>query len=260
MVSKNMFACLDSDDEDMKVVAPKKIVQASAAPVAKKVVAREAHNDNKRGERRNNKERTARNGRNPRHQGNDKKSGTGRGRENAKHGGGAHNWGNNKSQGELVAEATEEPKVATEGEDATTEEEAEKEVEEVQMSLEEFQAQQKAARSGSNFETREVRVIENEFNSATQVKKEGKTEDFMGAMYEKVNRERNNGRKKNVFEDVGFRAAQPENNRREYNNDKRGGRGGRGGRGASRGGRGGSAPRGFRAPNVDDMSAFPTLG
>ncbi|CAI5725795.1 unnamed protein product [Peronospora effusa] len=193
-------------------------------------------------------------------------SGTGRGKEAIKQGGGAHNWGNKADPNEQMAEAAvqEGAKPVSDeeagAEDAVPEEEEEEEEEEVQLTLDEYLAKQKESRSGVLFAEVEVRQVTNQFSSAVQITKEGKTPDFIDSQYEKVYSKKTSGRKKQLITDVGFRLEKPERFTRDMESS-RGGRGGRGGRSTRGNGRtGGRSGRGANAPNVTDMSAFPSLG
>lgn len=161
-----------------------------------------------------------------------------------------------------VAEAqVQEGEKVSGDEEAVAAEQEEEEPEEVQLSLDEYLAKQKESRTGANFADVEVRKVTEDFGSAVQLTKDGKTPDFMEAQYERVFSKKTSGRKKQIVTDVGFQTPQPE--RRFRDRDFEGGRG-RGGREGGRGrgpreagrGRGG---RGAAAPNVADMSAFPTL-
>jgi plasminogen activator inhibitor 1 RNA-binding protein len=213
-----------------------------------------------RGER---SERGGRGNRGPRREF-ERRSGTGRGKETSKQGGGARNWGNKADPAEQQAEADAQEGAKPASDEEATEEAAapeEVEEEEVQLSLDEYLAQQKSARKGELFAEVEVRQVSNEFTSAVQITKEGKTPDFMDSQYEKVYSKKTSGRKKQVITDVGFRTEKPERFTREFDSS-RGGRGGRGGRGARGNGRTGgrTGGRGANVPNVTDMSAFPSLG
>lgn len=188
----------------------------------------------------------------------ERRSGTGRGKETSKQGGGARNWGNQSDKTELVAEAEVQEKTVSDEEVAVVVEEVVEEEEEVQFSLDEYLAKKKAERKGELFAEVEVRTITTEFSGAVQITKDGKTPDFIEAQFEKVFTKKTSGRKKQFITDLGFQA--PKEERRPFReNDTRG----RGGRGGARGGRGGA--RGGRAaggstPNVADLKAFPSLG
>lgn len=271
--NQNIFAYLDSDDEDTPRVN-KKATPPPSAPVAlnkpaagnkkapkktagdkKERAPREGGRGEGRPRERGNRDRA---GRGPRRE-YERRSGTGRGKETSKQGGGARNWGNKADPNEQLAEAAvqEGAKVSDE-ENAAEEPAVEEEEEEVQLTLDEYLAKQKSARSGELFAEVEVRQVANEFSNAVQITKDGKTPDFMDSQYEKVYSKKTSGRKKQLITDVGFRTEKPE---RSFRDEARGGRGGRGGRGARGQGRtGGRGGRGAAAPNVTDMSAFPSLG
>ncbi|OQR97364.1 hypothetical protein THRCLA_07005 [Thraustotheca clavata] len=191
----------------------------------------------------------------------DRRSGTGRGKEVSKSGGGGHNWGNEADKTELAAEAEiQEGAVVTE---ETTEEVAEVVVaeEDKTLSYEEYLAQKKQSRAASeHFAEVQVRSVTNEFAEAALVTKDGKTPDFIEASYEKVFTKKTSGRKKQLITDVGF-SVTPTSNPREEREGGRGGRG-RGGRDGGRGRGNNSAPKRAdksKAPNVTDVNAFPSL-
>ncbi|RAW41919.1 hypothetical protein PC110_g1911 [Phytophthora cactorum] len=246
MASKyqNFFAALDSDDEDTPRVNKKATPPPSAPVTLNKPAAGNKKSGNKKAPV------------------GDKKDGTGRGKETSKQGGGARNWGNKADPNEQLAEAAvqEGAKPASDEEAAEEATVEEAEEEEVQLTLDEYLAKQKSSRSGELFADVEVRQVANEFSSAVQITKEGKTPDFMDSQYEKVYSKKTSGRKKQVITDVGFRSEKPERFTRDFDST-RGGRGNRGGRGARGNGRtGGRGGRGANVPNVTDMNAFPSLG
>uniref|UniRef100_K3W6Z0 Hyaluronan/mRNA-binding protein domain-containing protein n=1 Tax=Globisporangium ultimum (strain ATCC 200006 / CBS 805.95 / DAOM BR144) TaxID=431595 RepID=K3W6Z0_GLOUD len=288
----NIFAYLDSDDEDVPKVQKKQEQVPASTPVALnkpaagnkksgKKAAPVVEGDNKK-ERapRSEGARGVRGGRGAAGRGGERgerrqferRSGTGRGKETSKQGGGARNWGNNTDKNELTAEAEvqEGAKVASDEEAAPAAEEevaVEEEEEEVQFTLDEYLAKKQAARSGELFADVEARQIETDFSGAVQLTKDGKTPDFIESAYEKVYTKKTSGRKKQFVTDVGFQAPKPERTPRFEDrgdrSDSRGGRGGRGDRGG-RGGRGagrvaGRGPRGPAVPNVTDLNAFPSL-
>lgn len=181
----------------------------------------------------------------------DRRSGTGRGKETAKHGGGARNWGNEKQESELVAEAEVQESAAKSG---SEEEAAEEPVEEEdnEMTLDEYMSKLQSSRTGEQFAEVEIRQVSDDFSSAVKLSKDGKTPDFMEASFEKVYTKKSSGRKKNVITDVGFQAPQKQDRRSrgDYNNNRRG----NGRRGNTR-----RAPSSSSAPNVADLSSFPSL-
>lgn len=295
--SQNIFAYLDSDDEDVpKTVNKKTEVAPPGAPVAlnkpaagnKKTPKKTAVVEGEKKERAPREgapreggrgaARGGRGGRGGRGASRDfeRRSGTGRGKETSKQGGGARNWGNDADKSELVAEAAVQEGAVVEGEEAeavAVEETAvEVEDEEVQLTLDEYLAKKKESRVGELFAEKEIRQVTNEFTSAVLITKDGKTSDFMEPLFEKVYTKKTSGRKKQVITDLGFSTAAPE--RRPFREEREGGRG-RGGRGEDREGgrgRGGRSDRGRGAgrggagrgrggaiPNVLDPKAFPTL-
>ncbi|CAH0477378.1 unnamed protein product [Peronospora belbahrii] len=266
---QNIFAALDSDEEDTPRVNKKATSTLSANVALNKPAAGNKKSGNKRvpvGD----KPRSPNDGsRAPRERGDrgDRGDcvtvGTGRGKESIKQGGGAHNWGNKADPNEQLVEAAfQEGAKPVSDEEAAADEVApeEEEEEEVQLTLDEYLEKQKSSRSGDLFADVEVRQVTNQFSSATQITKEGKTPDFIDSQYEKVYSKKTSGRKKQVITDVGFRLEKPERFTRDFDSS-RGGRGGRGGRGARGNGRtGGRGGHGANVPNVTDMSAFPSLG
>lgn len=258
MASKNSFAILDDSDDERPKVA------AAAAPAKKDDSVR----------RNNNNDRNTKGGRGPREarEGKrtfDRRSGTGRGKETKKGGGGARNWGSDKQEAKkaeghineneavenVPAEAVEEPVVeeVVEEEDKT-------------MTLEEYLASKKASAGDSLFGSKKERSIEegNEFAGKEPAK--FVEEDFLVLGAAKTQKQKKE--KKEVQRlDVNFRVSSGEKPSRD--DDRRGGRGGRGERrGGGRGGRGekgrgdrrsgGRGGRG-RGINVMDASAFPSL-
>ncbi|ETP35633.1 hypothetical protein F442_16261 [Phytophthora nicotianae P10297] len=278
MASKyqNFFAALDSDDEDTPRVNKKATPPPSAPVTLNKPAAGNKKSGNKKAPAADKKESRGQRegGRAPRERGErgrgargprreyERRSGTGRGKEVNKQGGGARNWGNKADPNEQMAEAAAQEGAKPASDEEAAEEAAaeEEEEEEVQLTLDEYMAKQKSARSGELFAEVEVRQVTNEFSSAVQITKEGKTPDFMDSQYEKVYSKKTSGRKKQVITDVGFRTEKPERFSRDFDSS-RGGRGNRGGRGARGNGRtGGRGGRAANVPNVTDMSAFPSLG
>ncbi|TYZ64911.1 hypothetical protein PybrP1_001134 [[Pythium] brassicae (nom. inval.)] len=264
--NQNIFAYLDSDDEDTPKVVKKQEPAPSSTPVAlnkpaagnkksgKKAAPVVVEGDDKkdraprsapvggRGGRGGRGGEGRGEGRGERRQF-ERRSGTGRGRETSKQGGGARNWGNDADKTELVAEAElqDGAKGASDEEAATTEEAAvveEVEEEEVQFTLDEYLAKKKEQRTGELFAEVEVRQIETDFSGAVQLTKDGKTPDFVEAAYEKVYTKKTSGRKKTFITDVGFQAARPERTPRFEDRGERSEGGGRGGRGSREGGRG----------------------
>lgn len=222
----------------------------------------------------------------------DRRSGTGRGRETKKDGGGARNWGSDKNEarqmeGKVEETALEEqPPKEEETENNEAVEEVEKEPEpepepeDKTMSYEEYLAT-KQNPDNAAFAPVKERELTNEF-AGIKVKGKEEEEDFMmmGGGKKKKDKNKKNSQKESIALD--FRVVSEDDRRRDGGG--RGGRGrGRGGRGGGRdggrvggrdggrdggrgrgrggrGGRGGSGGgRGGRGINVMDQSAFPSL-
>lgn len=251
----------------------------------------------------NNNDRNTKGGRGPREARDgkrtfDRRSGTGRGKETKKGGGGRGNWGSDKNEARTnegpvdenapVAVATEtEPEAVVE--EPVVEEPVVVEEEEITMTMDEYLAAKSAAAAGESVfgsKKEEKKMEENEFaGKAAHVAVEG---DFLVMGAGKKIRKR--AEKKEVQKlDVNFRVASADDRPRddgERGGRGRGGRGrgeggrgeggrGRGGRGRGEGGRGrgeggrGRGDRGGRGGKrtggrggglkVDDVNAFPTL-
>jgi len=201
----------------------------------------------------------------------ERKSGTGRGKEIKKGGGGARNWGSDKNEAR-TAEGSITEGINEESPDISEEKAEEPIVEEVDntISYEEYM-KQKTTPNNEAFADREVRTVENEFSSV-QAKEIGKEEDFLVMKGMKQQKKKEKTKEKKTI-DVGFRSA-PIN----HNDDRRDGRGSRnpakgerGGRREARGGRGrgrgnserrgnsrGNSNRGAEF-NTMDSNAFPSL-
>lgn len=310
--SKNFFSALDDSDDEaapapqkvdttkkkeptkqQKVVVPKKapiIVEPSKSSSQPNQAKRHNH-DRKHGGR-GAPSSAAREGKRTF----DRRSGTGRGKEIKKDGGGAHNWGSNKNlarsaQGMVLEnnnnETTEEETKEEEEEVTTTPvEEPPKEEEEQEedktLSYDEYM-KQKARPENELFAPVKERQVENEF--ANLQPKVAVAEDFLVMEGTKGRKKKGvrNVEKKTL--DVEFRvaASEKEHDRKPRRDDDRRGRGGRSGDGRGRGGGGGGRGRGDgrgrgRAEgrgvrgagggggqkgstgiNVNDSSAFPSL-
>lgn len=164
----------------------------------------------------------------------------GNGHQAKKHGGGKHNWGSNYDQ--VKSPDAEDTANASPVEEEPVEPEK---PEKVVFTLEEYEAKRKAAlaeRDDDLFAETEVREIdESEFvGLKSNVEELG---DYMGNDNTKKLKKKNK-KEKVVVSDIGFLSKPIREERDNYR--------GRGGRG--RGGRRG------RNPNVEDLSAFPTLG
>lgn len=308
--SKNFFSALDDSDDEaapapqkvdttkkkeptkqQKVVVPKKapiIVEPSKSSSQPNQTKRHNH-DRKHGGR-GAPSSAAREGKRTF----DRRSGTGRGKEIKKDGGGAHNWGSNKNlarsaQGMVLEnnnnETTEEETKEEEEEEVTTTpvEEPPKEEEDNTLSYDEYM-KQKARPENELFAPVKERQVENEF--ANLQPKVAVAEDFLVMEGTKGRKKKGvrNVEKKTL--DVEFRvaASEKEHDRKPRRDDDRRGRGGRSsgdgrGRGGGGGGRGrgdgrgrgraegrgvrsaggGGGQKGSTGINVNDSSAFPSL-
>ena len=222
----------------------------------------------------------------------DRKSGTGRGKEIKKGGGGAHNWGSDSQEAKQGADveaaaAAEEEEAPVLAEDEAPEEPApEPEPEDNTMSYEEYLAKKKEeeAQNEALKPKSERQVDAGEFANLKPKAKDGE-EDFlvMGGGKAKRNRKKDSDDQEDGPKvELGFRVAGPDSggrgrgrgrgrggDRRGGGGRGEGGRGGRGrgegrgrGRGEGRGrggGRGGGRGRGGRGVNPLDASAFPAL-
>ncbi len=223
---------------------------------------------------RNNDRKGGRGGRVPSRDGkrtHDRRSGTGRGKEIKKGGGGGHNWGSDQNDAKkaegAVTEGKEDDAIAAVGEenDPVAEEEEvvveakEPEPEDNTMSYDEYLAQ-KARPDTEAFKPLEERAVENEFAGKAAAKKE--TEDFLVMGGGKHPKKKGSGKKEKetlvldfkvksaISDDRGDRGG---GGRREGGRRSDGGRNGgdrrdsgrREGRGG-RDGRGGGADRGGR--------------
>jgi plasminogen activator inhibitor 1 RNA-binding protein len=196
----------------------------------------------------------------------DRRSGTGRGREVKKGGGGARNWGSDKNEArqaeglvdedavvpaaEEVTESKEDVAEIKEGEEETPveEPEPEPEPEDKTMTYEEYLAS-KANPDNEAFKPVKERQVENEF-AAMKVAKKVEEEDFMkvGGGKQKKTKQKKVTQKETIALD--FRVASSSGDDRRNDGGDRGGRDGRGrgrgsrdgrvgGRGGRDGGRGG---------------------
>lgn len=272
-MSQNFFAALDDSGDEAPAPAksaakkrePKNVKKAEApAPASNsKAVSK---GDGRR--RTNNNDRNTKNGRGGRSaprdgkRAYDRRSGTGRGKEIKKGGGGARNWGSDKAEAKQMEGTINEDEVKedkpvqdaepTEGEEAAVVEKPEDKT----ITFADYMAS-KGGKQGTV-----EREVENEFKGvAVSAKVE---EDFlvMGGGKQKKTKKKKDGEKKTV--EVGFRVANP--NAGGGGRGGRGGRGDRGGRGGrgSRDGRGRGRGRGGRGAknsglNVQDEAAFPSL-
>ncbi|KAL7488647.1 hypothetical protein ACHAW6_014244 [Cyclotella cf. meneghiniana] len=213
----------------------------------------------------------------------DRRSGTGRGREISKGGGGGHNWGSDKDEAKKaegpVAEGQEEAVVVAEengddnGEkeekDAVVEEPKEPEPEDKTLSYEEYLAT-KSRPDSAAFKPLEERTVENEFAGKSVSRKE--TEDFLvmgGGKQPKKKGQKKEEKEKLVLDfkvksAIGDERGPRRDGRRDGEGRGGGGRDGRrdgrrdrgrGGGGRGSGGRGG----GGRGLDATDPNAFPSL-
>lgn len=272
-MSGNFFAALDDSGDESSPPQKKTVTQTKA-----KSNTSASASSVKKNERRNNDRNTkGGRGRPPARDGKrtyDRRSGTGRGKEIKKGGGGARNWGSDKGDARKAEGALDEDNVpAPEGEEAAPaterEEEVAKEPEEpevVTKTYDEHMAEKlKAKENNPLFQPKEVKEVTNEF-SGIKIKK-AVEEDFLVMGEGKALRKKGSG-KKSIGEDekvqLSFRVgSRPggEGRRDGGDRDRRGGRGRGGGRRGGRGGRGrgGGGGRGGAATNALDPSAFPSL-
>uniref|UniRef100_A0A7S2HER4 Hyaluronan/mRNA-binding protein domain-containing protein n=1 Tax=Helicotheca tamesis TaxID=374047 RepID=A0A7S2HER4_9STRA len=287
-MSKNFFGVLDdSDDEgERKKVAPAK-AEKKEKPKKVAPVAEPSKTDNRRRKEHGHGDRgtkQGRGGRPPARDGKrtyDRRSGTGRGREIKKGGGGARNWGSDKNdakkaegavtEGEegaaLEAMPEEEPKDETEkseeapAEEEGAEEKVEEKVEDKTMTYDEYMASKETPDTEA-FKTLAVKEVENEF-AGVAARKRTDDEDFLVMGGGKALRKKGGKKKEKETLVASFRVADQNSGERRgrdrRDGDRRGGRGGRGNR--ERGGRYGSGRGGQRSKNIDvsDADAFPSL-
>lgn len=274
--SLNSFALLDDSDDESppKVVAPPKKENKPTKPVVNKDKERRRPNNNDRNTKGGKGPRPARDGKRTY----DRRSGTGRGKEIKKGGGGGRNWGSDKDEARKnegpVDEAAPAAVVEAVVEEVVAEPEPEPEPEDVTMTMEEFLASKSSKAAGDDlFGAKKERTaddVANDFSGKeAHVAVEG---DFLVMGSGKSLRKKSN--KKEVQKlDLNFKIASASDSRpRRDDDDRRGGRGGRGGRGRDgdrrrndgrgrgRGGRGGKRTGGRGGGlKVDDANAFPSL-
>jgi len=261
-MSQNFFAALDDSGDE----AP-----APAKSVAKK---REPQKNDKKsdssspaGSKRPNSRNTkqGRGGRNPPRDGKrayDRRSGTGRGKEIKKGGGGARNWGSDKADAKKMEGAINEDEVKEDKPTELQEDEAVKDApveekpEDKTISFADYLA------SKGKKEEITIREVEDEFKGFSASRSVETDFLVMGGEKQKKNKKKKDSQKKTI--EVGFRSARPNSGRGDRDRGDRGGRG-RGGRdGRGRGGRDGRGRgRGGRGRNsgidVQDETAFPSL-
>jgi len=281
-MSSNSFAALDDSGDE----APKSNVVAPASKKASsKTVDAPASKPDPKSKPKNTDRNTTKHGRGgrpPARDGKrtyDRRSGTGRGKETKKDGGGARNWGSDKNEAKkMEGRINEQEDVAPAAAVAEVEEKTvDVPVEEVEppkvdntISYADYIA------SKGEKEEKSLRETKNEFAGVSIAeKKEEESFMSMGGGKKKKDKKKNETEKKSIA--VGFRHKKVQvdseggrsEGRGEGRGDSRGGRGdSRGGRGDRRDGRG--RGRGGRGPkssstkkpqgiNVQDESAFPSL-
>lgn len=192
----------------------------------------------------------------------ERRSGTGRGREEKKGGAGGHNWGRAGEETTVpLPSVTPEPNAEAVDEAPVVEEDP-------SLTLEEYEKLRAQKRSGEAFEEKQARKVEAPTEGI--VLKRDDDEDYI-----KLGSDDQDSKKKAVHKNKTKQVFEIDFKVRDTSADaappRRGGRpeGGRGREGAPRGGRGGAprgAPRGGRgsAPgsriDTADQSAFPKLG
>jgi plasminogen activator inhibitor 1 RNA-binding protein len=204
----------------------------------------------------------------------DRRSGTGRGTETKKEGGGARNWGSDKNEArkaqgpvddspEVDANNDVEPALIPE-EVEPEPEEAKEIVEEVDntISYEEY-LKTKARPESELFAPKAIREVENEFAA---IKPKVTVEEAFLAPSETKQRPRVREEKKKTVIVPSFKVVPSDASDRAAGGRGGRGRGGRGGRGRGRDGRGGERGRGRgrsggRSPEINplDPESFPSL-
>lgn len=269
----NFFAALDDSDTERKAPtpavnkkkqAPKKTVVEPSKVEKRPPKKEDRHTKGGRGSR-----PAARDGKRT----HDRRSGTGRGREVKKGGGGGRNWGSDQNDARKaegpVTEGKEDANTPESEEAAEKEEEAveekEPEPEEITMSYDEYMAQ-KAKPDSEAFKALESREVDNEFAGKAAAKKE--EADFLVMGGGKGLRKKGAGKKEKeklvldfkvksaISDDRGGdrrRDGRRDSGRRDGGNRRDGGRRERRDRG-SRGGRNSS-----RGLDTTNENAFPSL-
>lgn len=263
-MSSNPFAALDDSGDE----APTKKVAPVSKKSSNKTTVPSSRPDPKSKPKNNDRNtKYGRGGRAPVRDGKrayDRRSGTGRGKEIKKGGGGARNWGSDKNEakkmeGRIDEDAEIVPMDANEDDVAVEKEEPTKE--DNTMTFADYMANK-----GKKEEV-QLRETKNEFAGATAARK-GEEEAFMTMGGGKKKKEKKKKEPERNTIDLGFRVAKADANsgRSDGRGDGRNHRGGRGGRKGGRGYGGGSG-RGSRndvtkkpkALNVADANAFPSL-
>lgn len=294
----NFFAALDDSDDEheqqvqkkqpekKKTVTSTKKATVSAPVKSESQQRRPHHNDRSLKSGRGGGSRSERERQPPRDgkRAYERRSGTGRGKEIKKSGGGARNWGSDKDAArnaegmvfdekengkdldniEEVGEQTGEsggedgtPGEQENGDAAEAEPEKEEEVDNT-MTYEEYLAQKEEQRNQSDaFKPVEMRELENEFAGLVGKKgrKEEEAEDFLKMGKGKQLKKKGGEKKEKEKIVANFRVQDSNAPRRNNRRDGDRPRGGRGGRGYDRRG-----PRkGTGQVDVADMSSFPSL-
>ncbi|KAL7468828.1 hypothetical protein ACHAXS_009064, partial [Conticribra weissflogii] len=273
----NFFAALDDSGDEGRGPTPA-VAKKKAAP--KKEIVEPSKVENRPQKNNNRNTKGGRGGRPPARDGKrtfDRRSGTGRGREIKKEGGGGHNWGNDKNDAKKAEGPVEEgnEEINTPEEDAENKADVEEEavVEKVEepedktMSYDEY-LKQKQRPDSDLFKPREAPSVENEFAGKTGMKKE--EEDFLVMGSGKAMRKRGGEKKEKQTLVLDFKVKSATSDDRGGRRDGRrdGGRGGRGGGdrggrgGGDRGGRrerGGRGRGGGKGLDATDPNAFPSL-
>ncbi|KAG6677366.1 hypothetical protein I3842_14G022600 [Carya illinoinensis] len=202
----------------------------------------------------------------------ERRSGTGRGNEVKREGGGRGNWGTQTDEIVVTEEVVNETEKDVVDEKPAGEEEAadsnkenpaneteDKEPEDKEMTLEEYEKLLEEKRKAlQTLKTEERKVDAKEFESMQQLSsKKDSTDIFIKLGSDKDRRREAFEKEEKAKKSVSINEfLKPAEGGRNY------GPGGRGrGRGSgSRGGFGGSATRNVAAPSIEDPSHFPTLG
>lgn len=258
----NFFAALDDSDNEGKKNAP-----VATKKSTKKEVVEPSKVENRPDRHGDRHTKGGRGGRAPARDGKrtfDRKSGTGRGREISKGGGGGHNWGSDKNEAKKaegpVTEGEEAP-VEENGENGEEEEVKEPEpVEDKTMSYEEYMAS-KARPDSAAFKPVVERTVENEFAGKSGSRKE--EEDFlvMGGGKQLKKKGQKKDEKEKLVIDFKVKSATGGDDRgprRDGGRDRRGS-GGRDGRRDGRRDRGRGGRGGGRGLDATDPNAFPSL-
>jgi len=265
----NYFASLDSDDEDytpeveVKKAAPAKDVSKTTTKSTKSM------KNNRNGDRNTKK---GRGGPGPARDGKrqfDRRSGTGRGKEIKKGGGGSRNWGSDKNEAKKAEKLSAEDAAANADDnnasdvkntaDGTVVDDpiVEEKPEPVTYSFDEYLAEKAKIQSESElFAPKEEKKIDDEFSGKALAKSEDG--DYLNFGGGKKLRKKNKEKKEVETLLPGFRVAKPENNDDRKDRGRRGDRRS-GGRGDRKGGR--DRKKASQSKNVDvsDTDAFPSL-